>query len=190
MFDFGSAQQVKRVHVRRRGQNYDFRYSEATKRFYVSDAIWEELELESHGFNVQRDNSGNIAFEVVADSESTYLKARISKKSGEQMGKGKGFTGSVLRPLLDKAGLSGVNKFSLTLVEGSPEATPWYEVSAMELDATDDADDDTEDDVELGGEEDSDEATADEDGFEVEDATDEDSDSTDEDSEEENPFAA
>jgi hypothetical protein len=161
MFNINAARAVKAVYVRRSGQDYDLRYAENAGNFYVANHFWKEHNLDTtHGLVVVRDDQNNVAFQIVPDTEATYIAARYTTDDDGnkvKMGKGKFFTGSVLRPMLDKAGLEGVTRFSLDQVGDSD----FYQINELEGSDSDSAMDDEDDELEMDAEEATTETTGD-----------------------------
>ena len=101
---------IKVTSTGRKDTDFDLRYLTSQDRWQVSDQAFNTLDLGWKGLNFHTDIENNRVLVSVQDREnSTFMRGR----NKEEATKGREFTATILRTLLDKMGHKSVNRFAL-----------------------------------------------------------------------------
>lgn len=112
MFNPKELTRVTRANSRSTGVDYDLAYSEKTDKFRVSPEMYDEADVQNHGFTLVKDNTNKILYLAAEPNELAIM--HKGRGSGT---KGREFTASELRANLDNFGFEGVNEFDLEFVQ-------------------------------------------------------------------------
>lgn len=103
--------------------SYDLAYSPKTKKFRVSPEMFDVMGLDENGLTLYEQRSINKLLLAVEPNEKAVM-----HRGRQGYDKGREFTSSRLRLLLDQYGFEKANEFNLTKV-GEADGIPYYEIS-------------------------------------------------------------
>lgn len=108
-FNPNESKRVTQANTRSSTVDYDLAYSEQTNKFRVSPEMFDVMDLENNGLTLYEDAPQQGQLTLVAEPE----KDAVMHRGRKGYSKGREFTASRMRTLLDRFGFKGVNKFTL-----------------------------------------------------------------------------
>lgn len=125
MFNINELSRVENANPRGGGVDYDLAYSFETGKFRISQQFYDKIDAQNNGFTLYEDKSNE---RLVLASEPN--ETSVMYKGREGYDKGKEFTSSRMRTLLNKYGFDGVGEFELEQIHQEGEST-YFTFSAL-----------------------------------------------------------